>query len=184
MYREENEKYIAQLRKMNRSYYVNLFDKDSLERILMYAAAEYRDYNYYFETLFELSGLFDESLEHYDFESWFGLGIPEFKCNQIYKECFFVLDEATETFHRLVERSKKYLELVMKVIITSQATTQEKIIGRTVNIKPNKIHRWMEELYDSLDSGDYAYYHNIEKNYKSFMEAVKDKLDAEQKEEV
>lgn len=181
MREKQNEKLKAKLDRQLKKLYgegkIDLNVTKDLEHVLKYAVAAFRDFDEYYGILCELEGDFDESLEHFDTQSWYGLFIPEYKCDRLYLECIDALETATMKLDMLTERSKEQLSLIMKVILTSNEAVQEEILGCAANVGPVGIDAWLEEFFNMyLETDDYEYDYHIEKNYEAFLKAIKDKL--------
>ena len=166
------EKINARLGTGHRVKPYDLTNVEDLKQALLVTVAAYRDYEYYKDSLVELSENYDESLEYCDTAAWLDLANAPDKVDDLIADGDAVLNAAADVFEKLSNRARKNCVRIVKAVLAAPPEVQKSVVGCAYNIKPKDAEAKIEELFEML--GEVEYHHAMPENLNAFLELMKE----------
>ena len=137
----------------------------------MLAVGAYCDYTHYHNKLCQLDECFDESLEHYETDTWFYIGQGSDKADDLTSQCYNSLEQTCYLFNLIEQRAKQNMIFYIKYVLSSTSDVQKKIFGCVFDIKLKVFDKKIDKLISSFSNLEYQYI--ITESFEAFKNHIK-----------
>ncbi|MFZ5645780.1 MAG: hypothetical protein ACOY46_19660 [Bacillota bacterium] len=155
------------MRHRTKSY--NFKNPEDIIEAVTYITAEFIDFYYYWATLDDIEGKFDESIETYYPAEWQKLHLPETKVKKNLGDAFQKLRKTSDSFWKLMKDAEKQCKSMWTIIFKNAPDeVLNNLFGKVFRPKPEYIEKLLEMEFVNMDLWQYT----VEESAATFMSAM------------